>query len=561
MYEQFFGLTDKPFALTPNPRFVFYSRQYREAEGQLLYGINGGEGFMLVTGQPGTGKTTLCRDLIEKLDRNKIHSALLFNPFLNGVEMLAALLSEFGITVPPRGTRKDLLERLNQFLLAQLVLGKRCVAIFDEAQHLSPEFLEQIRVLSNLETDQEKLIQIVLVGQPELLDRIRTPSMAQLDQRVSIRCTLTDLDAHETDRYLHHRLNVAGARGQVRVAPRAVAEIFRASHGVPRLINLVCDRALLAAYAEQTRDIGPQHVRKGVMALRGEEAELGDSGRSASKRLRRRAALAVAGLATVAAAAAIAWYWPLHIGTPDPEALYWRATMTGSRAVAERELRTLIASNPQSQRIGDALLRLAQLQMERRDRAGALQTLARLAAHAPTGPSHARALLLDARVRLDDGDTTGACGGIGSDLVTHVLGEVSLARDLQEISSICDTRSASVGGAIAIDPAVTQTSAHGSRDSVSARQSPLTRDTIAARVPMTVAPQYAIQIAAFGSDSAAQSLKDRLAAFGLVAEVAPDGNVFRVRAGHYPSTAAAADALRQLAAKGIPGSIATDPTP
>ena len=115
-----------------------------------------------------------------------------------------------------------------------------CVAIFDEAQHLSPEFLEQIRVLSNLETDQEKLIQIVLVGQPELLDKIRTPQMAQLDQRVSIRCTLTDLDEEETDRYIHHRLNVAGARGQIRFAPKAVAEIYRASHGVPRLINLIC---------------------------------------------------------------------------------------------------------------------------------------------------------------------------------------------------------------------------------------------------------------------------------------------------------------------------------
>ena len=115
MYESFFGLNDKPFSLTPNPRYVFYSQQYREAEGQLLYGINNREGFMLVTGQPGTGKTTLCRDLIEKLDKNKIQSALIFNPFLNGVEMLAALLTEFGVSVPPGGTRKDLLDRLNQF--------------------------------------------------------------------------------------------------------------------------------------------------------------------------------------------------------------------------------------------------------------------------------------------------------------------------------------------------------------------------------------------------------------------------------------------------------------
>src|SRR3954471_7046329 len=224
MYESFFGLNDKPFSLTPNPRYVFYSQQYREAEGQLLYGINNREGFMLVTGQPGTGKTTLCRDLIEKLDHNKIHSALIFNPFLNAHEMLGALLSEFGISAVQHASRKELLDRLNQFLLAQLVLGKSCVAIFDEAQHLSTEFLEQIRVLSNLETDREKLIQIILVGQPELLKLIRTPQMAQLDQRVSVRCVLAHLSRDETDRYIHHRMNVAGARGQVRFEPKAIAE-------------------------------------------------------------------------------------------------------------------------------------------------------------------------------------------------------------------------------------------------------------------------------------------------------------------------------------------------
>src|SRR3954468_15173500 len=233
MYEAFFGLKDKPFSLTPNPRFVFYSQQYREAEGQLLYGINNREGFMLVTGQPGTGKTTLCRDLLEKLDRNKVQSALVFNPFLNAHEMLAALLTEFGVTVPPQASRKDLLDRLNQFLLAQIVLGKSCVAVFDEAQHMSTEFLEQIRVLSNLETSDEKLIQIVLVGQPELLFRIKMPGMAQLDQRVSVRSSLTHLNLEETKRYIYHRLDVAGARGRVEFTDRAIAGIYRGSQGIP----------------------------------------------------------------------------------------------------------------------------------------------------------------------------------------------------------------------------------------------------------------------------------------------------------------------------------------
>src|ERR1043166_6479852 len=317
MYEQFYGLTDKPFTLTPNPRFVFYSQRYREAESQLLYGINAREGFMIVTGQPGTGKTTLCRDLIEKLDPTQVQSALVFNPFLNGVEMLAALLTEFGVSVPAGGSRKELLDRLNQFLLAQLALGKSCVAIFDEAQHLSTEFLEQIRVLSNLETDQEKLIQIVLVGQPELLDKVRTPAMAQLDQRVSIRCTLTDLSAQETDRYIHHRLNVAGARGQIRFSPRAVAAIYRASGGVPRLINLIAARSLLAGYAAQTRDIDAEHVQKAVTALRGEEPEIAATppvSRTVSSR--RRFAGVAALLLLVASAGGYAW-WTLRVKEPD----------------------------------------------------------------------------------------------------------------------------------------------------------------------------------------------------------------------------------------------------
>src|SRR4051812_20643937 len=326
MYESFYGLNDKPFSLTPNPRYVFYSQQYREAEGQLLYGINNREGFMLVTGQPGTGKTTLCRDLIEKLDHSKIHSALIFNPFLNAHEMLAALLGDFGISAPQHASRKELLDRLNQFLLAQLVLGKSCVAIFDEAQHLSTEFLEQIRVLSNLETDQEKLLQIVLVGQPELLDKIRTPGMAQLDQRVSIRCRLTDLDEQETDRYIHHRMNVAGARGQVRFDPKTLTDIHRASSGVPRLINLVTDRALLAAYSEQSRDITPAHVKKAVQALRGEEPEIAT--RAAATPLRsasppRARVMLLGALAVLLAAVGAASWWPRETPDQRAESLYW----------------------------------------------------------------------------------------------------------------------------------------------------------------------------------------------------------------------------------------------
>ncbi len=277
MYEEFYGLREKPFALTPNSRYVFYSKRYSEAEEQLLYGISQKEGFMLLTGKPGTGKTTLCRDLLEKLDAKKHNSALMFNPFLNGVEMLQALLTEFDVNFPPRASRKALLDKLNRFLLSQLSEGKSCVAIFDEAQHLSSEFLEQIRVLSNLETDQEKLIQIILVGQPELLAKIRTPSMAQLDQRVSVRCTMADLNAEETERYIYHRLNVAGAQGRVEFTGRALKKIHEGSRGVPRMINLICDRALLAGFVAQSRKIDPSHVEQALAALEGEDVDSGDA--------------------------------------------------------------------------------------------------------------------------------------------------------------------------------------------------------------------------------------------------------------------------------------------
>jgi len=440
MYEAFFGLKDKPFSLTPNPRYVFYSQQYREAEGQLLYGINNREGFMLVTGQPGTGKTTLCRDLLEKLDRSKIHSALLFNPFLNAHEMLGALLTEFGVTVPPQSSRKDLLDRLNQFLLAQIVLGKRCVAIFDEAQHLSTELLEQIRVLSNLETDNEKLLQIILVGQPELLDKIRTPSMAQLDQRVSIRCRLSFLSDQETDRYIHHRMNVAGARGQVRFEPKAIAEIYHASTGVPRLINLVTDRALLAAYTEHSRDIKAGHVRKGVQALRGEEPEIAQNGQKAPAMARRPAerwriaVLAVLLLVLAGVGGASLW----HRETPEQvaEALYWRGAMPRSTEDGESAFRELVEKYPASPRVPVALLGLAQYQAARGDRNGALQIYQQVIEKFPNDSARARALVLSAIVQLDSGDTVAACRSVAS-TDSLAVADRFLVSKMEQIAALC----------------------------------------------------------------------------------------------------------------------------
>ncbi|HEX6069756.1 MAG TPA: AAA family ATPase [Longimicrobiaceae bacterium] len=309
MYEVFFGLDEKPFSITPNPRFIFYSEHYRAALEHLLYGLQEKEGFMLVTGPVGTGKTTLCRELLASVDGDRCRTALVFNPFLNAVEMLQALLSEFGCSYPAGATRKDLLDRLNRFLLEELVEGRTCIAIFDEAQHLSEAFLEQIRVLSNLETDNEKLLQIILVGQPELRERIQQPSLAQLDQRVSVRCVLRHLTDEETEQYVYHRLNVAGARGGVRFTRRAIARLHGASRGVPRLINLIADRTLLAGFVDRTLKLSHVHVERGLASLQGEASAPKPAGRRLRARLwwlRSRAGAAVASaLAGLAAAARV----------------------------------------------------------------------------------------------------------------------------------------------------------------------------------------------------------------------------------------------------------------
>lgn len=411
MYESFFGLSEKPFALTPNPRFVFQSEQYRTAEQALLYGIAQKEGFMLVTGAPGTGKTTLCRDLLEKLDPEKYRVALIFNPFFNGVEMLQALHAEFGLGDVGTTSRKELLDRLNTYLLQQLAHRRTCIAIFDEAQHLSTEFLEQIRVLSNLETNQEKLIQIILVGQPELLDLIRTPQMAQLDQRVSVRCTLTHLSLDETGRYVYHRLNVAGAKGAIRFEDAGVKLMHAATSGVPRLVNLTSDRALLAGYSEQSKTITVSHVKQAVASLRGEEGIDARATATPPKVLvnppsipRRRW---LAPLSGVAAALLIALLWWRLDGAA--EFLAFKAALSASPRLAEQAYLEIAQHHPDARPRESALLKLAQLRIARGDARGALTWLERLYRDYPESAKNGERQYWTARALLANGDTTRAC--------------------------------------------------------------------------------------------------------------------------------------------------------
>jgi general secretion pathway protein A len=273
MYEEFYGLKEKPFNLTPDPRFFFLSENHREAFEHLLYGIKEREGFILITGEVGAGKTTLCRALLNKIEADGTDSALILNPMFSGQELLQCILSDFGIQTEAT-TKKELLDCLNQFLLRQQVANRNSVLIIDEAQNLPLQVLEEVRILSNLETEKEKLLQIILMGQVELKETLSLPRLRQLNQRISIRYHLQPLERMEVPRYIQHRLTVAGSSGDIHFTSGALREIYHYSQGIPRLINLASDRALLAGYAEQSRKIQRQTVMKGLRSLEGEETPL-----------------------------------------------------------------------------------------------------------------------------------------------------------------------------------------------------------------------------------------------------------------------------------------------
>ena len=271
MYREYYGLKEKPFSLTPDPQFLYLSEGHRTAIESLLYGIHQREGFMVLTGDIGTGKTTTCRTILGRLDKT-VKTAVIFNSFLTEGQLLESILLEFGL--PSKGrTKKERIDHLNRYLIQSLSRGENAVLIIDEAQNLSIPVLEQVRMLSNLETEKEKMLQIVLLGQLELAKKLQSPDLKQLNQRIALRLRLSPLTRVEVENYIHQRLSVAGACGNVTLSKSAFDEIYRFTGGTPRLINLLCERVLLAGFVEPTNHFDKATVKKAEKSLLTEETE------------------------------------------------------------------------------------------------------------------------------------------------------------------------------------------------------------------------------------------------------------------------------------------------
>jgi len=270
MYASFFGLNDKPFSITPDPRYLFMSARHGEALAHLVYGVTESGGFIQLTGEVGTGKTTLVRTLLLNRMPDNADVAVVLNPQLSVVEFLATICEELHIEVRHNsGSIKALTDALNRHLLAAHASGRRTILVVDEAQNLAPAVLEQVRLLTNLETARQKLLQIILIGQPELRDLLSRTDLRQLAQRITGRYHLEPLSREETAQYIEHRLKVAGALGEV-FDKGAKNEVYRLSQGVPRLVNVICDRALLGAYARETRRVNASLVRRAAAEVSGQ---------------------------------------------------------------------------------------------------------------------------------------------------------------------------------------------------------------------------------------------------------------------------------------------------
>jgi general secretion pathway protein A len=266
MYLDFFQLNEFPFNVTPDPRFLFFSERHREAFDSLLYGVEHRKGFIVLTGEVGCGKTTICRSVLNNLP-GTTHSAFILNPSLTASQLVRSILHDLGID-PKGGDKLVHIAQLNRFLLQCLEKGENVAVIIDESQNLDPHLMEQVRMLSNLETDQHKLMQIILSGQPELKERLRRPELRQLRQRVMVHCDLAPLTTIETALYIQHRLKIAGADDPGSIfQSAAIQQIHDRADGIPRQINTICDRALLSAYIRKDLQITLQDVANALAEL------------------------------------------------------------------------------------------------------------------------------------------------------------------------------------------------------------------------------------------------------------------------------------------------------
>ncbi len=274
MYDTFYNLKQKPFSVTSNPSFLFLSQRHKEALAHLIYGIKERVGFMEITGEVGTGKTTICRALLNRLDE-KTKTAFIFNSNVSEAQLMQTIVEDLGIKTDKKSKSKGaLFSELNRFLIEQLVLGNNVVLIIDEAQNLSLKLLEQVRMLSNLESENEKLLQIVLVGQPELRDKLNLPALRQLRQRIAVRYHIQALERDEVPLYILHRLTLAGANGNAPVfKENALDEIYRYSTGIPRLINMICNKALLTGFVLEKRCIDEEIIKQSILELEGSPHE------------------------------------------------------------------------------------------------------------------------------------------------------------------------------------------------------------------------------------------------------------------------------------------------
>ncbi len=334
LYASFFGLQQAPFSIAPDPRYLFMSDRHREALAHLLYGVSGGGGFVVLTGEIGAGKTTVCRCFLEQIPR-RCNVAYIFNPRLTVTELLQVVCKEFGVEAPPAGepsSTKAYVDRLNDYLLRTHAVGQNNVLIIDEAQNLSADVLEQLRLLTNLETAERKLLQIILIGQPELRDMLARPELEQLAQRVIARFHLDALSPDETRDYIHHRLAVAGYRREAIFDGRTARRVHQLTLGIPRRINLLCDRALLGAYARSRATVDSAMVdtaagevfmpRSGkVSALSAQATRQADRAGKAARpgtRTARQTWLvwALTGLGVVTLAGGLTWAWQRHHVAP-----------------------------------------------------------------------------------------------------------------------------------------------------------------------------------------------------------------------------------------------------